>query len=88
MTANGGFLYMVRGNILYTFDTEGLSLVHQAQLPGQAESLKFNNTATPDETPYDIDDDRLDETHPDNLNPGKSPDDNGTDSNGTNDETR
>lgn len=87
ITANGGYLYMVRGNTLYKFDAQGLNLVRQTELPGQAESIKSNNT-TPDETPYDIDEDRLDETHPDNINPGKGTDDNGTNDNSTNDESR
>jgi hypothetical protein len=78
---------MVRGSVLYKFDTEGLSLVQQTQLPGQAESIKSNN-AIPDEDQNGIDNDRLDETHPDNINPGQGTDDNGTNDNSTNDEVR
>jgi hypothetical protein len=91
MTTNGGYLYMVRGDALYKFDTEGLTLVKQTELPGQAESIQPNNSM-PDSNQNDqneinqneINNDRLDETHPDNINPGQGTDDNST--NGTNDD--
>ena len=82
MTTNGDYLYVVRGNTLYQFYTPDMSLTRQTQLPDQTESIQSNNT-TPDEDQNGIDNDRLDETHPDNIGPGKT-----TDDNGANDESR